>query len=530
MMNEFPMRAYQDIRLETVAGIEMKMYYPRPTSLNQVLRESVERWGHRECLVFNQTRWTFAKFFQEVRATAESLTYYGINHGDRVGLLMENRLEFAVGYYAIQQVGAIAVVLNARLKPDKLDFMLRDSGTKLLVVEHKIWQTLGFVPGTLPQLRLTVVLDHDTDNGVLSWDTFRHKRLPYVETSIDEAEPAALLYTSGTTGMPKGAIQSHQNLISNAMNATRLMEVAVDDRTLIVAPLFHATAINSQLTAMLYAGATSVIRPYFKTDDFIAQLEKEKITIAIGVATMFWFLLESPQLAERDLSSLRYITYGGSPAPVALIRRLKERFANVRLGNVWGLTESTSITTMLPDQAALAKADSVGLPAPTLEVRVDALDEDAKVGELLVKGPSVIRGYWNNPEATEATFRQGWLKTGDVGRIDDDGFVYVMDRIKDMIIRGGQNIYSIEVENVLYQHPAVLEGAVVGIPDDVWGETVKAFVVLKPGQSQSPQQIREFCQSRLARYMVPESVQITDVLPRNPGGKVLKDVLRVMED
>ena len=524
-MESIPIDASADIREETVNGVRMRMYYPRPASLNQVLDDSVARWGNRECLVFNQVRWTFSEFNRKVRETAESLTFYGIQPGDRVGLLMENRLEFAVGYYAAQQVGAIAVVLNARLKSDKLGFMLHDSGTKLLMVEHAIWQTLEDLPSNL---RTVVELGGDGGGHTVPWEIFAANRRPYALPPIDEAAPAALLYTSGTTGVPKGAVQSHRNLISNAMNATRLMGVTPEDRTLVVAPLFHATAVNSQLTAMLYAGATSVIRPYFKTDDFMMQLEKEKISIAIGVATMFWFLLDSPLLAERDLSSLRYIVYGGSPAPVDLIRRLKTRFPAVRLGNVWGLTESTSIATMLPDDKALAKPDSVGIATPTMEVRVDPLSRDGGVGELLIKGPSVITGYWNNTRATEGTIVDGWLKTGDVGRIDEDGYIYVMDRIKDMIIRGGQNIYSIEVENVLFQHPTILEAAVFGVPDDVWGERVKAVVVLKPGQSATPQEIREYCQSALARYMVPEFVDITDALPRNPGGKVLKDALRTM--
>ncbi len=530
----FPNQAYQDIRTEVIQGVEMRCYYPRPTSLSQMLKESVARWGPRECLVFNGKRLTYAEFSDEVRLVAEALTYQGMGSGARIALLMENRLEFPVAYYAVQEINAVAVVLNARLKTDKLELLLRDSDAQLLIVAHDLWQSMAGVRHRLPTLQQVVVLDangqDNTGPDTLSWQSFLDKREHYSTHLPIEDAIAALLYTSGTTGMPKGAIQTHRNLISNAMNMVKLLEVTPEDRTLLVAPAFHATAVNSQIHGMLYAGGATVIRPYFKTGDFVEQLEQENISIAIGVATMFWFMLEFPTLANRDLSSLRYIVYGGSPAPTDLISRLKRQFPAVRLGNVWGLTECTSITTLLADDAALSKPDSVGKPAPTLEVRVDLDSQDVGVGQLLVKGPSVIPGYWHNDEATRSTIHDGWLQTGDIGRIDEDGFVYVLDRIKDMIIRGGQNIYSIEVENVLYQHPQILDAAVVGIADVAWGERVKAFVVPKPETTPSVEEIQEFCRARLARYMVPETIRLIEALPRNPGGKVLKDVLRATED
>ncbi len=526
----FPSKAYQDIREEEVAGTRLKTYYPRPISLNDMLDRSVAKWPDRECLVFDQERLTFWQFAREVQATAASLAWRRVGNGDRVALLMENRLEFALAYYAVQRVGGIAVVLNARLPADTITFMLRDAGVKLLVTSPEMAALLVSSGKRPPQLEHIVTLGPPPAPDMTAWSTFRESRATaYDRPTDDEDKPAAILYTSGTTGLPKGAIQTHRNVISNAMNAARLLGLSPEDRTLVAVPLFHATGVNSQLSAMLYAGGTSVLRPYFKTDDFIDQLVREQISVAIGVATMFWFMLESPNLAGQDLSRLRHIVYGGSPAPVQLIERLKRQFPAVQLGNVWGLTECTSIATWLPDDAALAKPDSVGLGAPTLEVRVDNPAANGGIGELLVKGPSVIPGYWNNAAASQETLQNGWLKTGDIGRIDDEGYVYVLDRKKDMIIRGGQNIYSIEVENVLYQHPKVLEAAVVGIPDPVWGERVRAFLVAKPGQSVQAEEIREFCQERLARYMVPETVRVVPMLPRNPGGKVLKDALRAME-
>jgi acyl-CoA synthetase (AMP-forming)/AMP-acid ligase II len=529
----FPSPAYQDIAEEEVLGVRMTVYQKRPRNLPDMLQQSVTQYGERDCLVQDQVRWTFADFARYVDSAARELQRrWHISSGERVAILLTNRLEFAVAYYAAVTTGAIAVVLNARCKARELEFMLRDSEPRVLITEPALYEEVAAVLESVSTLEAVVLCDGGDalPSRALSFDTLVQAQGKPFQVAIAEDDVAALLYTSGTTGRPKGAMQTHRNLVSNAMNATSLFQFAPGDRTLIVAPFYHATGSNSQLTAMLYAGGTSIVRPAFKADDFMEWIERESVTVGIGVATMFWLMLHSPNFGRYDLSSLRYIVYGGSPAPVELLRQLRRTFPRVQLGNVWGLTECTSIATLLPDSETLRIPESVGLPAPVLQVRVvDAAGQgvpDGESGELIVKGPSVVRGYWRRPEATAGTFKDGWLYTGDLGLKDADGFFYVLDRKKDMIIRGGQNIYCIEVENVLYQHPAVLEAAVVGVPDEVFGEQVKAVLAAKPGMALDGEEVRDFCRRAIADYKVPKYVEIVPALPRNPGGKVIKTQLR----
>ncbi len=533
MAAQFPSLAYQDIAEEEVLGVRMPVYRKRPRDLRAMLQQSVAHYGPHDCLVQDQVRWTFVDFARYVdNAAGELQRRWSISSGERVAMLLTNRLEFAVAYYAAVTIGAIAVVLNARCKAPELEFMLRDSEPRVLITEPALYEEVGPVLEQVPTLE-AVILCADGDalpSRTLSFDALAEASGKPFQVAIAEDDVAALLYTAGTTGRPKGAMQTHRNLVSNAMNATRLFQFAQGDRTLIVAPFYHATGSNSQLTAMLYAGGTSIVRPAFKADDFMEWIERERVTVGIGVATMFWLMLHSPNFGRYDLSSLRYLIYGGSPAPVELLGQLSRTFPHTQLGNVWGLTECTSIVSLLPGSETLRIPESVGLPAPVLQVRVvDAAGQevpDGESGELIVKGPSVVRGYWRRLEATAGTFKDGWLNTGDIGRKDADGFLYVLDRKKDMIIRGGQNIYCIEVENVLYQHPAVLEAAVVGIPDEVFGEQVKAVLVPKPGMTLDGEEVRAFCGRAIASYKVPKYVEIVSALPRNPGGKVIKTQLR----
>lgn len=529
----FPASSYQDIAEEEVLGRQIPMYQKRPHDLRDMLQDSVKLYGQHTYLVQDQVRWTFVDFARIVdNVAAEFQRRWNISSGDRVAILLNNRLEFAVAYYAAVSIGAIAVVLNARCKAPELEFMLCDAEPRALITEPILYEEVCSVLEHMPTLEAIILCTDDEalPSHTLSFNTLSQtSRKPYL-IPIAEDDVAALLYTSGTTGRPKGAMQTHRNLVNNAMIATRLFQFMPEDRTLVIAPFYHVTAVNSQLTAMLYAGGTCVVRPTFKADDCMEWIERERITVAVGVATIFWLMLHSPNFGRYDLSTLRTIIYGGSPAPVELLEQLSNTFPHVQLGNVWGLTECTSVVTLLPGSETLRIPMSVGLPAPVLQVRVvDEAGQDVpagEVGELIVKGPSVVRGYWRRPEATADAFKDGWLYTGDIGRKDADGFLYVLDRKKDMIIRGGQNIYSIEVENVLYQHPAVLEAAVVGVPDEVFGEQVKAVLVPKPGKRLDVEEVRDFCRRLIAVYKVPKYVEIVTALPRNPAGKVMKKQLR----
>jgi long-chain acyl-CoA synthetase len=341
---------------------------------------------------------------------------------------------------------------------------------------------------------------------------------------------ASIFYTAGTMGMPKGAMCTHRNFVSNSINTHLATGSRSDGRGLICVPLCHPTGCHSQLISGVFIGSTAVIQRHFNADQTLNLIGKAEITTLVGVPTMYWLLLAQMKLKDYDFGSLRNVIYGGAPASPELVRRLREVFPSARLGNGYGLTESTSLATFLPDEYAMEKPDSVGPPVPTVEIRI-VNDEGhnlvpGKIGEVLLKGPSVVDGYWEDPEATREAFRDGWFYTGDLGRVDDEGFLYIVDRKKDMIIRGGENIYSVEIENVLESHPGVFQAAVVGESDKVFGEQVKAYIVPNPGHSLSVDDILDFCDEHLADFKTPKYVEFVDTLPRNPAGKVDKRVLR----
>jgi acyl-CoA synthetase (AMP-forming)/AMP-acid ligase II len=398
------------------------------------------------------------------------------------------------------------------------------------------WETIESIKGSLSQLE-EIYMRGEPVEGAGAFEKLLEtepKAKIVADPPVTQSDGAAILYTSGTTGRPKGALQTHRNCVANAMTASRIAEGDETDRTLVIAPMFHATGINSQLTAFLSIGGCSVIRPFFLPDDTLSRIQEEKITFGAGVAAMFYFLLSLPTWNDYDLSSLRYFVLGGSPMPVDLFNQMTEAMPHVKFGNVWGLTESTSIVTYNPHADVLRVPDSVGPPAPIYEVKVvepGGLTEVScgAVGELCVKGPNVVKEYWNNPQATKETFIDGWVRTGDLGYMDEDGYVYIVDRLKDMIVSGGENIYCLEVENALMQHPAVLDAAVVGVPDPLMQEAVKAVVVLRPGMTATEDEIKDHCKKLIASYKKPRHVVFADgMLPRNPGGKVIKSELKDM--
>jgi long-chain acyl-CoA synthetase len=322
---------------------------------------------------------------------------------------------------------------------------------------------------------------------------------------------------------------SHRNIFTNARNAGAHMGYIEKDVTLIVVPLFHVTGLNTQLVAFVYTGGTTVIMPSYNTAEMIELLARHRVTIMITVPTVYNLMLINPFLKKADLSALRALSYGGAPMSPETINGLMEQLG-VALFNAYGLTETSSLTTCMPACDTVRKGASVGLPVSEVMLRVvDSSENDlprGSVGELWVKGPNVVGRYWNKPEATAANLGDGWLRTGDFARIDDEGFVYIVDRMKDMINRGGENIYSIEVESAVLSHPAVLEAAVVPRVHSIFGEVVHAFVVLIPGEKATEDEIIDHCAEQIADYKVPASISFLSELPRNPGGKVLKKHLR----
>jgi fatty-acyl-CoA synthase len=475
--------------------------------------------GGHEVLVDGPVRIDHQQALRRSATVAARLLARGVGPGDRVAILLPNCWQYAIGYCGAQLVGAIVVLVNTRLTGPELDHVLTDSGAELIITDDtlgaRVPQALADRIVAADELVAAPGPDEEVDPAGLPG----HRRTP--------DDVAHLLYTSGTTGRPKGAMQTHANLVFNARTVRERLGAAPGERTLIAAPMFHATGTTSQFIGFFTAGGCCVFTPAFQAETTVALMAIERITFFAGVAAMLRLILLKAQDTAADLSALRMFVMGGSPVPEAFPAEALRRLPGLTLGNVWGLTEATSIVTYTQGEEYLAHTGTVGRPIAEVEVAVSIdggppRDLRDTVGELCVRGPLVTGGYWNNPDATASTFVEGWLHTGDVGSVDADGFVRVLDRLKDMIIRGGENIYSLEVENALASHPDVAEVAVVGVPDPIFDERVRAVVVPRPGRTPSVESLRRHAATSLADYKVPTEFHFTDELPRNPSGKVLK--------
>ena len=541
-----------EIVTEDVVGVPLQVYKNRLHSMGDLIAMADGRAGV-DFLVQGDRRLTYDEHNALIRRVAASLGELGVGHGDRVAILSANNVEWVVLWWAAAAIGAVVVPLNAWWKTDELEFGLRDSGAKLLFCDPKRWQAVRDRVEALPGVEHVYVMDMEEPDGfarpgaeLLGDDP---GTLP--DAGVDEDDLFAILYTSGTTGRPKGATLTHRQALANLQNifclgianASRGGEAApelsskVQSATLLVVPLFHVTGCLSTMMLSYASGAKLVLMPpgRFDPDAAMATIEREKVTSFGGVPTIMWRIVESPNFESYDLSTVQRVSYGGAPAAPELVQRIHERFPKVRktLATAYGLTESASVATSNTGDDYRTHPDSVGRPAPTVEIGV--VDPDGRpaptgaTGEIWLRGPTIMRrGYWNRPEATaEAITPDGWFRSGDIGRFDEDGFLYLVDRAKDMIIRGGENVYCVEVEQVLFEHPDVVDAAVVGVPHKVLGEEVKAVVQLKPGSTATAEDLRAQCSARLANFKVPEHVELRDEpLPRNPAGKVLKNLLR----
>jgi fatty-acyl-CoA synthase len=476
-----------------------------------LLLASARRWPDAEALVEDQTVLTHAQAAAAAARAAQRLRDAGVRPGDRIALAAPNGWRYAVAYYGVQLAGAVAVLVNTRFAPPEIEYVLADSGASFAVVDKEL---AARVPRVCPHW--------DIDELTAPGPSADATELPGL--SAAGSDVANILYTSGTTGRPKGAMQTHGNLVFNAGTVSSVFGVTERDRTLVVAPLFHATGIVSQLVGFGAHGAARVFQPRFRAADMREALIGHRITFFAGVTAMIQLMLADPAFDAADLPELRTVCFGGAPVAEAFLSDAVKCLPGVTFANVWGLTEATSIVTCALGREWLDRPWTVGRPAPGVEVTVDG--DPGTVGELWVRGPAVTAGYWNRPEATAETFgADGWLRTGDVGRIDADGYVQVLDRMKDMIIRGGENIYSLEVESVLARHPAIAEVAVVGVPDPLFGERVRAVAVLRPGQTLSTEALRAWAAAELADYKLPAELVTVPELPRNASGKVMKKVI-----
>ncbi|MFC7342882.1 acyl-CoA synthetase [Saccharopolyspora griseoalba] len=479
-------------------------------------------------LTFDGRTQTYREFADRIDRFAAELAAGGLRTGDRVGYVGLNHPDFLVTLFATVRAGGIFVPLNNRLTSAELEFILTDAGVHTLVADAEHTPT-GDAVRASSGVRRAIAL-----SPVEGWehlDALVADREPLVEPVFPGSEDVAvIMYTSGTTGRPKGAMLTHGNLFWNNVGSMLAFDPSQDDVTLVCAPLFHIGGLNVTTLITLQKGGHVVLMPGFDPSAVLKLIPEYRVTTMFGVPAMFLFMSQLPEFEAADLSSLRYLICGGAPVPEALIKAYGDR--GVPFAQGYGLTETAPLALILRTDEVDVKVGAAGHEVlPLSDVRlVDA--ENSPVppgerGEICVRGPQVMKGYWNNPEATEAVLdEEDWFHTGDVGVADEDGYVWVVDRVKDMVISGGENVYPAEVEDVLYHHPAIAEVAVLGTPHERWGEAVTAVVALQPGGRLTLDELREFCRDKLAGFKIPLRLEFTDALPRNPTGKILKYRLR----
>jgi acyl-CoA synthetase (AMP-forming)/AMP-acid ligase II len=474
-------------------------YADRPASLVHMLSASVERDPGAVALVeIGGGSLTYRQLWDGAARVAGGLRAAGVARGDRVAIRMPNGIDWVLAFFGSHIAGAAVVPVNTRLTDEEASFVIGDAGC-----------SFTFSAGErLPDGK------------------------PFAIDNIGPDDLAAIFYTSGTTGRPKGAALTHANFLANSENGIRCHHIDRSEgpgmSTLIGVPLFHVTACNTQLVPLLdLGGRVEILSNPLDFDGFFEAVGKHGVTGIVAVPAIYYALLRSPHFGGLDVGHVRRVSYGGAPIAEGLVREIQAAFPDSRIGNGFGLTECSGLASYLPHEDALTHADSVGFAAPAVDLAIADADPESGVGELLIRGPNVIRGYWNNEAATAENFVEGWLRTGDLGRLDADGLLYVVDRKKDMINRGGENVYSLEVENVLAGAPGVGEVAVLPVPDDMMGEKVGAVIVPRPGERFDVDSALTHCQGHLADFKVPQYVVVRDrPLPRSSVGKVLKGRLR----
>jgi long-chain acyl-CoA synthetase len=550
----------------TVNGLDMTVWKHAPATLRQILDLSLNH-GAKDFLVYEDRRYTFEEHYRAAATLAQRLLEDGVTKGDRVAIAARNLPEWVIAFWGSTSTGAVVVPLNAWWTTDELIYGLNDSGTSVLFVDEERLERIRPRLDELSDLRTIVVLSEEPGREARVGEPDRRVLIVTFHDFLGSIDPAAtppdvaldadddvtMLYTSGTTGHPKGAVGSHRNIITNFMNlafsaqraAMRFAPAAtegsasVQNSGLLSIPFFHATGCHAVLVPSTAVGGKIVMMHHFDAGKALKVIESERITSIGGVPTVAMQIIDHPDFEKYDTSSVKSIAYGGAPAPPELVRRLQALFPLGSPSNGYGLTETSAGISGNGGPDYVAKPESCGPAYPVNEVAIVPEDYEGLepgdelptgpdvVGELWIKGPNVIRGYWNKPEATAKAFTNGWLHSGDIARIDEEGFIYIVDRAKDMIIRGGENVYSVIVESAIFEHPDVADCAVVGLPNPSLGEEVAAVVVLRPGRVIEAEEISRHVATRLARFEVPTRVIFySQPLPRNPQGKVLKRQLR----
>jgi fatty-acyl-CoA synthase len=510
----------------------------RGMTMGDQLARHARKNGDLPAFTCQDTTLTYRELDARVGRLANALRERGIGTGDRIAVLGMNRLEVVETYIASTRLGAICVPVNFRLVADEIAYVLSDSGARAVVVQGALAPAMAKAREQVPAAGVCLVFEGTAaDAGTDAEDyekALSGSAAEFPEQFVDEREAAYIMYTSGTTGRPKGAVLTHHNLLMHAFsNMAHLGSKPDDDGVwLAAAPLFHIAGLSGMLPSLLVGGRTVLLTSgQFDPAATVDLLERERISSCFFVPAQWQAICAVPGIAERDLSALTRISWGAAPASTTLLRTMIDTFPQAEVTTAFGQTECSPVTTLLRGEDSIRKIGSVGTPMLNVEVRV--VDDDmndvprGEVGEIVYRSPMVMKEYWNKPEETAEAFRGGWFHSGDLVREDEDGYYYVVDRKKDMIISGGENIYCAEVEDVLAAHPKIAEVALIGIPDEKWGETPLAVIAPRePGSPPTAAELGEWSTDRLARYKRPRKVAIVSALPRNPSGKVLKTDLR----
>ncbi|HEX6238564.1 MAG TPA: class I adenylate-forming enzyme family protein [Acidimicrobiales bacterium] len=546
---------------EDVLGRPMQVYRERMRSLREIPQGAAGRGDDTTFLVYGDRTYGFRTFVETSNGVARALAErYGVGHGDRVAVLSQNNPEWCLTFWATVDLGAILVGLNGWWKADEILYGLQDSGAVVLVADRKRFERIADRLPEAPDLTHVFLVDADPSDFPAAADAVKLQRFDelvqeptdrFPDTPIAEDDDAVIFYTSGTTGKAKGAISTHRSMIANLQNPLySSVAAAMADPvagavlasgggqtvSLLTSPLFHVSGCHSNLVVGLLAGVKIVIpEGRFEPEKVLRLVEEHGVTVWATVPTMVWRVCEYPGRHDFDTSTVTSVAFGGSPSADELQRKVRDTFPNVRsTSNAYGLTETSSVATVISGQDARRKPWSVGPPVPGVEIRIaDPLGRPLGVGEtgeVCIRGPILMKGYWNKPEATaEAIDADGFLHTGDIGHLDDEGYLTITDRKKDMIIRGGENIYCVQIENRLVEHPLIADAAIIGVPHPELGEEVKAVVQVEPGHEGelTDLDVRHWVRAELADFKVPAHVEIRDEpLPRNASGKLLKNVLR----
>jgi len=538
-----------------IGGVPTRVWKNNPPSLPFLARVS-RMHGERLFTIYEDERISFDASFRATAALAAALARLGIGKGDRVALAMANVPEWPVAFFAVTALGAIIVPLNAWWTGSELEYGLADSGAKAVICDAPRWERIRPHRAALPDLEHAIVSRaaaaategaarlEDLIGAPPSWGGLPQADLP--DVAIDPDDEAFIFYTSGTTGNPKGALGTHRNILTNILSAgyvtartalrrgDSLPDAPPQRVGLMVIPLFHVSACSASLMGSMAVGHTTIFMRKWDALEALEIIEREKVNVTGGVPTIAWQLLEHPERGRFDLSSLEMVTYGGAPSAPELVRLIWREFGALP-GNGWGMTETTATVTAHIGEDYLNRPESCGPAVPVAELKITAPDGSVlaagAVGELWCKGPQMVKGYWNKPQATAETFVDGWVRTGDLAYLDAEGFCFVVDRAKDIIIRGGENIYSSEVENVLYDHPAVTDAALIGLPHRTLGEEPAAIVHLAPGMEASEEELKAWVRARLAVFKTPVRIAfVPETLPRNANGKILKKELKALFD